>query len=72
MWTVKTKETPVIIGQLKLCQNLLGLTSLLCCIELENVSQIQSNITQLMILLWFILALLFKTCFGCSYEPSSG
>ena len=33
MWTVKTKEIPVIIGQLKLCLNLLGQISPLCCIE---------------------------------------
>ena len=33
MWTVKTKDMPVIIGQLKLCKNLLGQTSPLCCIE---------------------------------------
>jgi len=60
MWTVKTKEIPVIIGQLKLCLNLLGQTSLLCCIELESMSNIQSNTTKLMILLWCILALFLR------------
>jgi hypothetical protein len=53
--------------------HLSGETSLLCCTELQNASKIQSDTTQLMILVRYILTLILSpVCFGSGYEPSSG